>query len=112
MRPYTNEKNFTGRLEKFDKTETKIRMKRQGRKQMRQNGKKTLEQERKLEPFDLTDKHICNLCGQLKMIDIERSVSYLDILCYDCCDRVDQEYIKVCENLIKTIVLEKPDAQE
>lgn len=65
----------------------------------------------KPEPFDLSVPHVCSLCKENKMIDFESSLLYLDILCYDCARRIDQEYISYCESLIQTIVLEKPNAK-
>lgn len=66
---------------------------------------------KKTKPFDLSIPHVCNLCKEERIIDFEKSIRYLDVLCYDCARRIDDEYIKYCESLIQTVVLEKPNAK-
>ena len=42
----------------------------------------------------------CSLCGEEKSVNLQRSIDYRCILCYDCANRVDEEYVALCEMII------------
>lgn len=47
---------------------------------------------------------ICALCGEEKEMDVESSLTYCTVLCYNCAKQIDEEYIKFAETKIKEVL--------